>query len=150
VTRSGIRCNALLDGDNKELTMGMFDELRCKYPLPVPGANELLFQTKDTPEQYMDLYEIREDGSLWHEVYDIEDRSDPNAEGLMALAGCMTRVNKQWEPCDMTGEIRFYTYTDEKDMRGSWVEFSAYMIGGKTNALVQISPEPSNYNSTPK
>jgi hypothetical protein len=43
--------------------MGMFDELRCHYPLPVRGANDLLFQTKDTKQQLMDLYEIRDDGT---------------------------------------------------------------------------------------
>jgi hypothetical protein len=120
--------------------MGMFDWLRCKYPLPLPGANNLHYQTKDTPEQYLDLYKIREDGTLWHETYDVEDRSDPNAEGLMALFGAMTRVNKRWEPCDMTGEIRFYTGDNQKQ----WVEFSAYMVKGKLHTLVQISPELPN------
>lgn len=124
--------------------MGMFDYLRCKYPLPLAGANDLAYQTKDTQEQWLDMYEIREDGTLWHETYETEDRSDPNAEGLLALVGSMTRVNKQWEPCAMTGEIRFYTYTDDKDLDGSWVEFSAYMVNGKLHTLVQIKPEPHN------
>lgn len=39
--------------------MGMFDDLRCHYPLPREGANALAYQTKDTPAQWMDLYEIR-------------------------------------------------------------------------------------------
>lgn len=120
--------------------MGMFDDLRCKYPLPLAGANELHYQTKDTPAQFCDMYEIREDGTLWHEAYDIEDRSDPNAEGLDALVGCMTRVSKNWEPCAMTGEIRFYASATPKQ----WVEFSAYMVKGKLHTLVQISPEPAN------
>ena len=35
------------------------------------------------------MHEIREDGSLWREEYDIEDHSDPNAEGLERFTGCM-------------------------------------------------------------
>ena len=129
--------------------MGMYDDLRCKYPLPLAGANDLAYQTKDTPEQWLGMYEIREDGTLWHETYETEDRSDPNAEGLLALAGSMTRVNKQWEPCAMTGEIRFYTYTDDNDLDGSWVEFSAYTVNGKLHTLVQIKPEPPNARIEP-
>jgi hypothetical protein len=111
--------------------MGMFDEIRCKAKLPREGCGGLLFQTKDTPEQWLDMYEIREDGSLWHERYDIEDHSDPDAEDpLSRLCGSMTRVGKEWERCEMTGEVRFYTHTDKADIRGSWVEFSAYFVHG--------------------
>ena len=73
--------------------MGMFDELKCKYPLPIDGLSERIFQTKDTDSQFLDCYEIREDGTFWHEEYDIEDHSDHNAEGLEKFLGCMTRVN---------------------------------------------------------
>ena len=38
--------------------MGMFDEITCKYPLSVEGANDLVFQTKDTDAQFLDLYEM--------------------------------------------------------------------------------------------
>ena len=45
--------------------MGMFDNLICKYKLPTDRdlSNEV-FQTKNTPAQWTDLYEIREDGTL--------------------------------------------------------------------------------------
>ncbi|MFZ9812193.1 MAG: hypothetical protein ACO3DD_03800, partial [Burkholderiaceae bacterium] len=65
--------------------MGMFDYLKCKYPLPGVGDNDLQYQTKDTPAQMIDHYEIRAAGSLWHLNYDIEDRSDPNAQGIARL-----------------------------------------------------------------
>lgn len=116
--------------------MGMFDELQCKYPLSVDGANALLYQTKDTPSQYMDMYEIREDGTLWHEDYDVEDGSDPKAEpgSLASILGMMTRVNKRWVQLpNFTGEIRLF---------GTWreyghgttdvgcIQFSTYFIQG--------------------
>lgn len=66
----------------KDEIMGMFDYLQCKYPLPNAGDNDLEYQTKDTPAQFLDRYEIRVDGSLRHLDYDIEDKSDPNAEGF--------------------------------------------------------------------
>ena len=34
--------------------MGMFDDIKCKYPLPVEGANALDYQTKDTDAQQPD------------------------------------------------------------------------------------------------
>jgi len=49
--------------------MGMFDELRCEYPLPDgfdPHGER--FQTKDTPEQYLDLYVLTSEGTLRHEA----------------------------------------------------------------------------------
>lgn len=48
--------------------MGMFDGVRCRYPLPWPEVQEDTWQSKDTPAQYLELYEIRADGSLWHEA----------------------------------------------------------------------------------
>lgn len=116
--------------------MGMFDELRCAYPLPVEGANACLYQTKDTPSQSIDLYEIREDGSLWHEEYETEDISDPATEGLAALFGCMTRVRNRFVREHLTGEIRFYHYEPRAGIE--WIEFSAYFIDGWLKHLVTI------------
>ena len=110
--------------------MGLFDYLRCSYPLPRPGANDLEYQTKDTDAQYMDRYEIRADGTLWHEVYDTEDWSDPKAEGFMALAGCATRVNERWERDTMTGGIVF---TDHNCFC-----FSACFVGGELTHLMDL------------
>lgn len=111
--------------------MGMFDYLNCKYPLP-NGANGCTFQTKDTEAQFLDHYEIREDGTLWHEEYDLEDRSDTKAEGFSRLFGIRTRVNPRWTQSRMTGEVRFYTDRDD------WIEFSAYFIDGELKFLQPI------------
>lgn len=120
--------------------MGMYDKIRCKMPLPVDidvEHREHWFQTKSLGCA-MDYYEIREDGTLWREAYEIEDRSDPHAEGLMRLVGCMTRVNKRWIPCSaFTGEIAFYTFASdigEKEAgrpNSGWIEFSTYFIRGQ-------------------
>src|SRR6266540_2390990 len=107
--------------------MSIYDEIKCKYPLPVPdfpGANDLIYQTKDTKSHFLDNYEIREDGTLWHEIYDTVDKSDPNAKGFLRLLGCMARINQRWEKVEFTGEIRFYTSFGPKNE--NWIEFSAY------------------------
>jgi hypothetical protein len=47
--------------------MSLFDNLRCEYPLPdgwEPGT--ILFQTKDTPEQYLACYVLTREGRLQH------------------------------------------------------------------------------------
>lgn len=127
--------------------MGMFDELRCKYPLPVEGANELDYQTKDL-DNALNQFEIREDGTLWVEEYDVEDHSDPNAVGIERFFGCATRVNKRWKQVhDFEGEIEFYTTlsSSTKDVvlvsldgevaiagprRSGWIQFKATFQAG--------------------
>lgn len=123
----------------------MFDDIRCLYPLPVDGANKLDYQTKDTPAQFCDQYEIREDGTLWHEDYDTEDRSDrgkwmtdnPGKEPpeifdtIGSWCGCMTRVNRRWVQVAFRGELQFYTNLGKT----GWIEWSAYFVDGKLNQI---------------
>lgn len=105
--------------------MGLFDYVRY-------GAKQ--YQTKSFDEPYMDRYEIRDDGSLWREAYDVEDRSDPNAEGLFRLRGRATRVNERWERVpDFTGEIYFYG-------DGEW---SAYFVRGELKHMENLAPSTS-------
>ena len=120
--------------------MGMFDNIKCSYKLPIEkDFSKEVFQTKNTPAQWLDHYEIREDGTLWHENYDTEDRSDPNKEGLARLFGSMTKINKRWEFVkDFIGEIRFYTvYNSSK----YYIEFSSYFVNGILKELHLIKNE---------
>lgn len=87
--------------------MGLFDNVRFSYPLPIPQAQGELFQTKDLENQ-LGTYVVEGDGSLWRVDYDIEDRSDPNATGLVALARRMTRVNPRPTPYPYSGVINLY------------------------------------------
>lgn len=82
--------------------MGMFDTL-------IWDNND--YQTKDL-ECFLNTYKI-EDGLLWVEGYDIEDRSDPTARGMLRFAGMITRVNKRWIRSHYSGSIVFYDlYSD--------------------------------------
>lgn len=114
--------------------MGMFDHIRCKYPLPVRGANDLSYQTKDTPAQALDHYVIRADGTLWHQAYDVEDRSDPTAVGMRRLIGSAIRVRKRWRRERLSGEIIFYADLPPK----GWLEFRARFADGELECLNRI------------
>ena len=123
--------------------MGMFDDVTFKYPLPVEGANALAFQTKSL-DPSMDHYEIREDGTLWRQAYDIADRSDPTAEGFARWAGVMTHVNERWVREELTGEICFYSsWQDARDpaWNNGWIEFSSYFVKGILKELHVIRNE---------
>lgn len=85
--------------------MGMFDNLRSNIPLPGLGLSDREFQTKDTPDQFLSSYEIREDGTLWVEKYDLEKNPDYDGKSMF---GMLRVVNKRYEPANFTGTIRFY------------------------------------------
>ena len=112
--------------------MGMFDYLHCAYPLPVQGRSLDGWQTKDTPAQFCDEYEIREDGSLWHHAYDLGDAP----EGSFGL----NQTNQRWEPCPHTGPIRFYDF--KRDDEG-WVEYCAVFKDGQLKHLELLINSPA-------
>lgn len=107
--------------------MGMYDYVVCRYPLPTAppfwATPDQQYQSKSL-QCRMDVYEIRDDGTLWIEDYDIEDQSErarwktahpgqtlPKelTDGpLSVLAGCMSRVNKRWVQQCFHGVVEFY------------------------------------------
>ena len=154
--------------------MGMFDDIVCRYALPVEGlriSSGFVYQTKDTPAQFLDAYEIREDGTLWHEDYDVEDRSKASVwkrenpgkklpkhlRGIDGMVGCMSRTNKRWVRLNIfTGEIRFYSpYSINSsgratndigvDGQSGWIEFSAYFYNGLLKEIGLVEHIPFKY-----
>ena len=106
--------------------MGMFDYLRYK------GHD---YQSKDTPNQLMDKYELKEDGTLWVEEYDAEWVEDKEA----LFGAYMKQSNHRWAQVEnYTGEIRFYRNLDKEYK--VWEEFSAYFVQGQLKHLVPIDP----------
>ena len=84
--------------------MGMFDDVRCLYPLRYPEVQGAAFQSKDTPAQILDQYEIRDDGTLWHEVYDTRvEQSDKAPCGFW-----VHRDNVRWEQVLFSGELEIH------------------------------------------
>jgi len=98
--------------------------------------NEEVFQTKDL-ECALDFYVIEEDGTLWHEEYDTEDRSNPNAKGFERFSGCATKVNQRMVRMrDYTGKILLYsfiTFSEHGKMNlknDYWIEWSLVFVDG--------------------
>jgi len=100
--------------------MGMFDTIRYKN-------HE--YQTKDTPEQGLELYEIRGD-ELWYKQVEREWVKDGDA----LFGGYLTEISHEWKFCDkFDGLIRFYR--SENDL---WIEYKALFMDGKIIKLEEI------------
>jgi hypothetical protein len=93
--------------------MGVYDYLKVQCPLPgIPDPSAIEFQTKDTDGQYLDHYEIRADGTLWHEAYEPEWRADPSSP----IGGYLERKNPHWVEENFTGALEFYTSDPNIDL----------------------------------
>lgn len=113
--------------------MGMFDDIKCEYPLPLTedqgelaGQNwrENQFQTKDF-ECLLDEYCIREDGTLWQQIYSWET----------TRKGRPYRKPAGWQPMSTyTGTVRFYD-SIKAHKADYWVEWLAVFVSGKLTEL---------------
>lgn len=129
--------------------MGMFDWVRCEYPLPgLDDPKAIRFQTKDMDDMmYLTEFVITKDGRLvHHKVTKVEDRSDPKAEGLMRSLGCATPV--EWVDVDLNyhGTLNFYGDKNTGELRAinlkngidrlhpeetEWFEYNAKFTDGQ-------------------
>ncbi len=117
--------------------MGMFDDIVCKYPLPLPedskGYTNNRYQTKDF-DNALDLYEIREDGTLWlrYDEYEYID-GDPNGKSLLEKLPYRKSVKSWWQQILPSKDtIRLYAYdTDTNDKYDYWIEYDIKFSGGK-------------------
>jgi hypothetical protein len=131
--------------------MGMFDELRCEYPLPDPEVQEELFQTKSF-ENLLDYYAITKDGRLikyeiggepvaaekvekpvYHGAADTE--SDP----LARIVNVVRTVPIGEVEIAYQGDIRFYTHKETKRAgKKAWYEYQAHFTGGKVQWIQRV------------
>jgi hypothetical protein len=65
----------------------MFDYVKILYEMPWPEVQDNEWQSKETPEQNLDHYVIREDGTLWHEACEVDFDEFKGTH----------RVNERWE-----------------------------------------------------
>lgn len=103
--------------------MGMYDYLRCEMPLPDPEVQGEMFQTKDTPAQFLDTYVIRADGRLVNEY--------PNLEELPGEDPPFWKRTGPPKEVDWTGTMFFYTLDDD----GRWYEYRALVWKGVVKEL---------------
>lgn len=99
-----------------------------------------VYQTKDTPSQFLDNYKIDVDQCsghlyLWYEAYTakwVED--DDNIFGSR-----IEQSNHRWECChEFDGVIDFYR-SEDKDK--TWIEYHALFMDGRLIKIKEIENE---------
>ena len=107
--------------------MGVFDNVTCHYPLPpeIPEGRD--WQSKDTPAQYLDHYEIRQDGTLWHQAYD--HRVETKPDGFLNVQ--LYRDNHRWEREQFTGELEIHDCDEQ-----NWYSVQFWFRDGEVRDMV--------------
>lgn len=129
--------------------MGMFDELRCEFPLPDAVVQNEVFQTKGL-ECLLDRYTITSDGRLIlhqvrYEAVPEEERpyyGTPEWErgGLVRSLGCMRAVPVGDVELPFHGDLVFYTSRGTgPDME--WFEYQARFTEGKLQWIRRVKEE---------
>lgn len=129
--------------------MGMFDNIVCKYPLPLPVdikgyTGTEFFQTKDF-NNALDSYEIREDGTLWLRKVEYEylDGNENGKSIIDKLPVCKEKKS-WWEPItNNTNTIRIYTYETNNDgTYDYWIQYDVTFVDSKVTEtkLVEFLP----------
>lgn len=149
--------------------MGMFDEVVLKYKVDAPfDISGLDCQTKDTPDQCLMNFEIREDGTIWRLEFETEDKSDygrwkrenegvPEEEepkwSMSDFYGMCSRKNEHWEHAtDVDGEVFIYTFPssadfDKYERHTGWIEFKCVFGEGNLKDIKLHTYRPATINA---
>ncbi len=103
--------------------MGMFDTIRCEFPLPDDRFQEESFQTKSL-ECLLDNYTLTKQGRL-----------------VLHMHRC---YQKDSQDVDVAyhGDIRFYTSVGEQDQDTfEWVEYEARFTDGSVTWIKRVERE---------
>ncbi len=112
--------------------MGMFDHVRCYYPLPDAEAQDAAFQTKDLACA-LDDYSITREGRLVLHAKRYESQED-EASPL----GFRLVVVQEWDECLLYhGDLRFYDR-----LEGEWYEYVARFSAGKLQWVQRVNNVP--------
>ena len=148
----------------------MFDNITVGTTLPeLPEAivahwggkaSDIVFQTKDTPNQSLSYYKIDRAGVLW--VKKVEGRweegeevaEDASFSEKMAAMGHFVVEHEWWEETNFTGAINFYEGYSHPDYKSpeadydsdewkrfesGWVEYCALFSGGMLVGDIQLT-----------
>jgi hypothetical protein len=115
----------------KEIAMGLFDNVRCKYPLPDPEAQDLEYQTKSTFAPYLESYIIAQDGRLLKEAYDVREEQAPDCPFGFRLL----RENCRWVQADFRGELEIHMSIAQPDGSLRWY---SYLFWFKDNRVADL------------
>ena len=120
--------------------MGLYDNVRCRYRLPDPEAQDLEFQTKSIPAPYLNNYEITEDGRLLLQAYDERWEDAPDSPS----GSVMHQDNVRWEPVNFRGELEIHTIEDDPEGNMRWY---SYLLWFKDGRVADLQCGPSHGRS---
>ncbi len=109
--------------------MGLYDEIKCLYPLPIniPNLNERIFQTKSITDPCFRYFLISQDGLL----VEVNDEKFKKQSYQIIV------------PTLFTGSIRFYSFYNEQTNEG-WIEFLVSFKDGKLINDIEIIEVSNN------
>jgi len=131
--------------------MGMYDDVKCEYPLPDKPAGVKDFQTKAFGDGFvggfMDNYTITKEGELvlhktaWEVVPEEErpywGKPEWKKNPLMQVCGSMKTIPLGDETIEHHGIINIYTTAG----KGEWIEYDIKFTDGKVSDVNRIYRE---------
>lgn len=123
--------------------MGMFDDIKCEYPLPDAEAQGETFQTKDL-DCLLDTFTITKEGRLMYHAYDtliVPEDERTLCKGippekrteLQKTCGMFGRKNERLEDENYHGYLRFYT-----SINGVQYEYMAKFTDGDVESIDRV------------
>lgn len=131
--------------------MGMFDDIKCEYPLPQPEepkgfTGEIYFQTKDL-ECCLDKYQIREDGTLWIQTVEYEYPENVDNEDLSwgDIKLDIKEKMSRWDPVKTTRSINMHSAIDGDGEYDYWIVYEVTFLDGKVikTDLIKFEARPN-------
>ena len=135
----------------------MFDRVKCSYPLPDNGPQDIEYQTKDL-ENYLGDYELTVDGKLVEHCWNWENTPEDELKYPdMPYIGCIRQVKDSHyvRELDFTGTLNFYGdkysgelmllnfKTGEDELhpgpKPEWWEFKAIFIDGQLIHIERVN-----------
>ena len=132
--------------------MGLFDELKCEYPLPDAVVQEETFQTKSL-NRTMDRYTISQEGRLIlhkvrYEVVPEEEREyygtpDWDEKPFVQIFGMLRSIPVGDVEIPYHGDIAFYTSTGSRGVGDfEWFEYRARFTEGRLQWIKRVPKQP--------
>jgi hypothetical protein len=107
--------------------MGMFDYFHY---------NGKMYQTKDTPAQALETYELRDDG-LWYK--DTEREWEDTEDALSFFGGYLKEISHEWRKLiSYDGLIHFYDYHRNPDGTIHDEEWKVLLMDGNILKLERL------------
>ena len=130
--------------------MGLYDELKCEYPLPDSAMQDEVFQTKSFDRE-LTCYTITADGRLIHhtvrwESVPEEERTyygKPEWEKpFYRMIGCLKTVPTGDVEVPYHGDVYFHTCRGEPQTESfEWFEYQARFTDGKLQWIKRVGRE---------